>query len=49
MKIYLVRHGQCDLNLNNIYNYIDEDLNETGIEQAKNLNEKIKNINYDFD
>ena len=48
MKIYLVRHGQCDSNLNNIYNYRDEDLNQNGIEQAKNLKEKIKNINYDI-
>ena len=40
MKIYLVRHGQCDSNVKNIYNYVNEDLNETGISQAKELSKK---------
>ena len=47
MKIYLVRHGQCDSNLNNTYNRKYEDLNKTGIEQANKLKEKIKNIKFD--
>mgnify|MGYP003296984216 CR=1 FL=1 len=34
LKIYLVRHGQCNSNLNKTYNRKDEDLNKTGIEQA---------------
>jgi broad specificity phosphatase PhoE len=28
MKIYLVRHGECESNIKNIYNYKDEDINE---------------------
>ena len=47
MKVYLVRHGQCNSNLNKIYNYKNEDLNETGIEQAEQLREKLANIDID--
>ena len=47
MKIYLVRHGQVNHNLLGLYNSGDEDLNETGIKQAEELKEKIKDIEYD--
>ena len=47
MKIYLIRHGQVNHNLYKIYSNEDEDLNETGIKQAENLKDKIKNIQYD--
>ena len=48
MKIYLVRHGQCESNVIGRCNLIDEDINETGIKQAEDLREKIKDINYDI-
>ncbi len=48
MKIYLVRHVEVNHNLYKLYNREDEDLNETGIKQAKELSEKIKDIEYDF-
>lgn len=48
MKIYIVRHGQVPHNALGQYNTIDEDLTELGIEQAKELKEKIKNINFDI-
>ena len=48
MKIYLVRHGQCDSNVKQIYNYINEDLNKKGIEQAKELSKQINDIDYDI-
>ncbi len=48
MKIYLIRHGECNSNVKYIYNYKDEDINEKGIEQAKELSKKIKDINYDI-
>ncbi len=48
MKIYLVRHGQCESNVIGRYSLIDEDINETGIKQAEDLREKIKDINYDI-
>ena len=48
MKIYLVRHGEVNHNLYGLYSREDEDLNETGIKQAKELRESIKNIEYDF-
>ena len=44
MKIYIIRHGQIPHNVNTI----DEDLIEIGIEQAKELKEKIENINFDI-
>lgn len=48
MKIYLVRHGEVNHNLLNLYNREDEDLNETGIKQAEKLREKIKDIDYNI-
>ena len=48
MKIYLVRHGQCESNVIGRYNFIDEDINENGIKKAEELREKIKEINYDI-
>ena len=47
MKIYLVRHGQVNSNLYKVYNNEDEDLNETGIEQAESIKEITQNIEYD--
>lgn len=47
MRIYLVRHGQCDSNVKKIYNYTYEDLNDAGIKQAEELSEQIKNLDYD--
>lgn len=48
MKIYLVRHGQCESNVIGRYNFKDEDINETGIKQAEDLRERIKDIDYDI-
>lgn len=47
MKLYLVRHGQCDSNVIGRYNFVDEDINENGIQQAKELRDKIESIDYD--
>lgn len=48
MKIYLVRHGQCNSNKKKIYNDKHEDLNEEGLRQAKDLKEKIRKIDFDL-
>jgi Fructose-2,6-bisphosphatase len=48
MKIYLVRHGEVPHNALNQYNSEDEDLNKKGINQAKELREKIKDIQYNI-
>ena len=48
MKIYLVRHGQCESNVIGRYNFVDEDINEMGIKQAEDLREKIKDLDYDI-
>lgn len=47
MKIYLIRHGQVPHNALKIYSNENEDLNQIGIEQAKILKNRIKDINYD--
>lgn len=47
MKVYLVRHGECDSNVLGIYNYRSEDLNEHGIKQAEFLKEQIKDMEFD--
>ena len=49
MKIYVIRHGETDVNLENKINSLNEDdLNETGIMQAKQVGKKLKEIDYDF-
>lgn len=48
MKLYIVRHGQVNHNLYKKYNREDEDLNQEGVEQAKNLRSEIEKINYDI-
>ena len=48
-KIYIVRHGQTDFNLQNIVqgSGVDSDLNARGIAQAKAFYECYKNIPFD--
>ena len=49
MRLYVIRHGETDINLNNQINSLnDDDLNETGILQANSLKSKIEEIDYDF-
>ena len=48
MKVYIVRHGEVPHNALKQFNTIDEDLNDVGIKQAKELREQIKNINFDI-
>ena len=47
--IYIVRHGQTDYNVEGRYGgRIDTPLNQKGIEQAYELHEKLKNIQFDI-
>ncbi len=49
MEIYVIRHGQTDVNINNLINsWNDDDLNKTGIIEAEKIVDKIKSIDYDF-
>lgn len=48
MKVYIVRHGQTDTNIERKYNFRNEDINEKGIQQAEELREKIKDIDFDI-
>lgn len=49
MKLYVIRHGQTNCNKNHRYNCrYDEDLNETGIEQAKKAINTINNLDIDL-
>ncbi len=48
MVIYMVRHGQTDYNKQRIMQGLtDVPLNETGISQALDAKEKLKNVNFD--
>lgn len=48
MKVYIVRHGQVPHNALKQYNTMDEDLTKLGVQQAEELRDKIKNINFDI-
>lgn len=50
MKIYFVRHGQTDWNLAERMQggCADNDLNENGKEQAKQVQKQLKDIKYDM-
>ena len=49
MKIYVIRHGQTDVNVENRINSLnDDDLNEIGIIQAKQVGKKLEKIEYNF-
>ena len=48
MRVYIVRHGEVSHNVRKIYSNENEDLNDNGICQAKELNNKIQNIDYDI-
>ena len=48
MNIFIVRHGQTDYNINGRYGgRIDVPLNETGINEARILKEKLAGIKFD--
>ena len=48
MNLYVVRHGQTDLNLEHrLQGRKGLPLNETGIKQAQDLHEKLKDVRFD--
>lgn len=48
LRLYLVRHGQTDMNKNNMfYGWTDADINETGLRQAENLRDFFQNVPLD--
>lgn len=48
MKIYIIRHGQTDWNVEGRYaGRMDIPLNRTGIKQAEEIREKLKDITFD--
>lgn len=48
MRVYIVRHGQVPHNALHQYNTTDEDLTEYGVNQAVELNNKIKDKHFDI-
>ncbi|MDO4377522.1 MAG: histidine phosphatase family protein [Erysipelotrichia bacterium] len=49
MNIYIMRHGQTDWNINHkVQGLTDIPLNSTGIAQAQEAFEKLKNIHFDY-
>lgn len=49
MNLYVIRHGQTEVNLKQQINGINDiDLNQTGIEQAKQMEQKIKELSIDL-
>ena len=48
MKIYIARHGQTTTNSLKYHALEDDDLTEVGVQQAEELRDKIKNMNFDI-
>lgn len=49
MELFVVRHGQTDGNLNDLMDGVrDIDLNQTGVEQAKQTKELLKGYEFDM-
>lgn len=49
MKLYVIRHGQTNCNKERKYNCLyDEDINEVGIEQAKEASKEVAKLNLDL-
>ena len=49
MYIYVIRHGQTDWNIQKrLLSRTDVSLNESGIEQCKEAEKLVKNLNYDL-
>ena len=49
MKIYVIRHGRTNCNDEKKYNgKLNEDINKTGIEQARFASEEVKKLNIDL-
>ena len=49
MKLYVIRHGEVDLNLKHLINGINDScLNEKGIKQALERQEDVRNLNLDY-
>lgn len=49
MKLYVVRYGLTDFNIQGVYNgLLDEDINKIGIQQSKDLRRIIKSKKYDI-
>lgn len=48
MNVYIVRHGQTDYNEKKIIQgWLNSELNESGIQQAKNVADKLKGVLFD--
>lgn len=47
MKVYLVRHGEVPHNVLKQFNSNNDDLTDLGIKQARELRDKIGDINFD--
>ncbi|MBQ7351276.1 MAG: histidine phosphatase family protein [Clostridia bacterium] len=49
MRLFVVRHGQTDINIQYRINSLnDEDINSEGIRQAESLRENMRDIDYDI-
>ncbi len=49
MKLYIVRHGQTEANVNRLFNGRNQkDLTDFGIEQAERLASQLKNLKIDL-
>ena len=48
MKVYIARHGQTTTNALGYHQLDDDDLTELGIQQAKELRDKIKDKKFDI-
>lgn len=48
MQLYVIRHGETEMGKNRLIASIQEPLNDTGINQAKNIGKELNNLNIDI-
>ncbi|MEK7536159.1 MAG: histidine phosphatase family protein [Patescibacteria group bacterium] len=48
MKLYLVRHGESEANIKDLYHFPETSLSKDGVNQAEILAKRLRNLSFDY-